>query len=67
MLNKSTGTFAAPLNKGIGKCPSIACKTCYKHLCNDGNDLPFSYCFNGDGKGVVGCGKVNCYIAKVEY
>ncbi|CAK5082229.1 unnamed protein product [Meloidogyne enterolobii] len=48
-------------NQRIGKCPSIACKTCYKNLCNDGNDLPFSFCFDGDGKGVVGCGsKAGC-------
>nr|CAD2190596.1 unnamed protein product [Meloidogyne enterolobii] len=55
--------FPFQVNKGCGNCPSKTCITCYKHKCNDGNDLPY-YCLDYDGKSVIECKKSDCYIDK---
>uniref|UniRef100_A0A1I8B8D8 Uncharacterized protein n=1 Tax=Meloidogyne hapla TaxID=6305 RepID=A0A1I8B8D8_MELHA len=49
------------VNKGFGQCPSssLTCKTCNKNLCNDGTDLPYSYCLKFDGKRAIGCDKLD--------
>ncbi|CAK5080931.1 unnamed protein product [Meloidogyne enterolobii] len=58
--------FPFQVNKGCGNCPSKTCITCYKHKCNDGNDLPY-YCLDYDGKSVIECKKSDCYIDKCMF
>ncbi|KAF7633063.1 hypothetical protein Mgra_00007557 [Meloidogyne graminicola] len=51
------------VNKGCGNCPSLSCKTCSEHLCNDGKNLKY-YCNDFNEGKQKECETPECYVYK---